>query len=99
MTMVQVYVPGGRLARVVDPSPFAPVLTTPAPQSMVDFVPPSTCELTDTVKSVSGVLWKLTVASLPSPQSALALTVTSSERPRRLNGQTCFSRAPCRASI
>ena len=60
-----------------DPSPLAPVDPLPAePQSMVDAVPPSTCESTDTVTLVSGVLWKLTGASFPSPHVDSALTVT-----------------------
>ena len=47
-------------------------LTLPAvPQSIVEAVPPSTCESTDTLTLVSGVLWKLTVASLSSPTGRL----------------------------
>ena len=44
---------------------------------MVDAVPPSTCESTDTVTLVSGVLWKLTVASFP-PHSDSATVARAS---------------------
>ena len=58
--------PGSRSEALADPSPLAPVepeATVPLAaslQSMVDAVPPSTCELTETERSVSGVLWKVT---------------------------------------
>ena len=40
--------------------------------SMVEEVPPLTCESTETERSVSGVLWNVTGASLPPPPKTVA---------------------------
>ena len=64
MTTVQVYVPGSRLSIAsVGFSAKSPLLELfGSSQSIVDFVPPVTCEVTETSRSVSGVLLKLTVS-------------------------------------
>ena len=47
---------------------------------MVEAVPPSTCEVTDTSRSVNGVLWKgPAAASFPSPQLDSVVTVAVSD--------------------
>jgi hypothetical protein len=61
-TTTQVYVPGSRSVLATEPSPVASVEPVTPSQSIVDDVPPSTCELTVIVMSVSGVLLKLTVS-------------------------------------
>src|SRR6266508_5453872 len=66
ISIVHVYVPGWRSFLVSDPSPLAPVeaLSFGGAQShsIVEAVPPSICESTDTVTLVSGVLWNVTVS-------------------------------------
>jgi hypothetical protein len=61
-TMAQVKVPGSRSLAVTEPSPPGPVepeatmVPLASTQTIVDAVPPSICELTNVVMSVSGVL-------------------------------------------
>jgi hypothetical protein len=76
---VQVIVVGSLLLSSSEPSPWVSVAAVSPSQSIVDAVPPSTWESTDTLTLVSGVLWKLTLASLPSPQLASWVTLTVSE--------------------
>ena len=85
--MVQTSVASGAVGRrsllLTEPSPLGSVdpltagLPSPSTQSISDAVPPCTCESTDTLTLVSGVLWKLTFASLPSPQVDSAVTLAS----------------------
>jgi len=77
--MVQLYVPGARSSTLsVGFSANGPLLA-PA-HSMVERVPPTTCEVTDTSRSVNGVLWKgPAAASFQSPQLDSVVTVAVSD--------------------
>ena len=71
---------------MAEPSPLGPVepVGPPGVQAMVDAVPPSTCESTVTVRSVSGVLLKLTVSpakGLPAQVARLSTVTVLSPSP------------------
>jgi hypothetical protein len=74
---------GGRAAPFAPVEPDATVAPLPSTQVIVDDVPPSTCELSDVVISVSGLLWKLTVAPTYglSEQAAVLSMVTDLSSP------------------